>query len=143
MSCWCGKDTGIRSGTKYTKYIRDCPKEDVKLNLINEIISKYSAKNGIWDDIKGNLGSKFSASFQHNDQYQQLTNELNDLQKQVDEKEKIYLGKLTKLLILSQIHCEIKSEINEKFEEYGIDKLMKNYSEQNPDVKNSVSFNQD
>lgn len=42
------------------------------------------------------------------------------LDTEIEALEKEYLAKLTKLLIMAQVHCEIKTEINYVFDELGV-----------------------
>ena len=46
--------------------------------------------------------------------------ELEEKNKIVDELEKKYLSKVAELLLLSQVHCEIKTEINAEFDKLGV-----------------------
>ena len=46
--------------------------------------------------------------------------ELEEKNKIVDELEKKYLSKVAELLLLSQVHCEIKTEINAEFDQLGV-----------------------
>lgn len=49
-----------------------------------------------------------------------LIKEMENRDKDIDELERQYLAKIAKLLVMAQVHCEIKSEINNKFEKLGI-----------------------
>jgi hypothetical protein len=58
---------------------------------------------------------------------QQYQRKLNDLRRQceekdkeIDELERKYLAKIVDLLILTQVHCEIKTDINKTFDDLGI-----------------------
>ena len=46
--------------------------------------------------------------------------ELEEKSKIVDELEKKDLSKVAELLLLSQVHCEIKTEINAEFDKLGV-----------------------
>ena len=46
--------------------------------------------------------------------------ELEEKNKIVDKIEKKYLSKVAELLLLSQVHCEIKTEINAEFDKLGV-----------------------
>lgn len=39
---------------------------------------------------------------------------------EIDELERRYLAKIAELLVLSQVHCEIKTEINAEFDQLGV-----------------------
>lgn len=49
-----------------------------------------------------------------------LIKEMENRDKDIDELERQYLAKIAKLLVMAQVHCEIKSDINNKFEKLGI-----------------------
>lgn len=49
-----------------------------------------------------------------------LSIELEEKNNIVDDLEKKYLAKVAELLVLSQVHCEIKTEINAEFDKLGV-----------------------
>ncbi len=49
-----------------------------------------------------------------------LTYQLESKTKDIDELERQYLAKIAELLVLSQTHCEIKTEINAEFDKLGV-----------------------
>ena len=49
-----------------------------------------------------------------------LKEQSKQLDGQLDLLEKEYLAKITKLLLMAQVHCEIKTEINYLFDELGM-----------------------
>ena len=42
------------------------------------------------------------------------------MDKEIEELEKAYLKKIARLLVMTQIHCEIKTDIYNKFDAMGI-----------------------
>lgn len=54
------------------------------------------------------------------DKIRALNREIENRTKSIDELERQYLAKIAKLLVMAQVHCEIKTEINNKFEKLGI-----------------------
>ena len=52
----------------------------------------------------------------------QLKKSLESKNKELDEIERIYLAKLTKLYLMIQTHCDMKEEMKRLFEEYGVEK---------------------
>ena len=49
-----------------------------------------------------------------------LTLQSEQQDKEIDELERRYLAKIAELLVLSQVHCEIKTEINAEFDQLGV-----------------------
>ncbi len=49
-----------------------------------------------------------------------LLSEIETQKKEIEKKEKEYLAKIAKLLVMTQVHCEIKTEINQKFDDMGV-----------------------
>ena len=50
----------------------------------------------------------------------QLKKEIGNQDEEIKKLELVYLKKIDKLFIMSQIHCEIKKSIYEEFEKLGI-----------------------
>jgi hypothetical protein len=51
---------------------------------------------------------------------EKLKAESMELDKDIQNLEKEYLCKITKLLLMAQVHCEIKTDINYIFDEVGV-----------------------
>ena len=49
-----------------------------------------------------------------------LLSDIEIKKKEIEKKEKEYLAKIAKLLVMTQVHCEIKTEINQKFDDMGV-----------------------
>ena len=49
-----------------------------------------------------------------------LTLQSEKQDKEIDELERRYLAKIAELLVLSHVHCEIKTEINAEFDQLGV-----------------------
>ena len=49
-----------------------------------------------------------------------LLSDIEIQKKEIEKKEKEYLAKIAKLLVMTQVHCEIKTEINQKFDDMGV-----------------------
>ena len=49
-----------------------------------------------------------------------LLSDIETQKKEIEKKEKEYLAKIAKLLVMTQVHCEIKTEINQKFDDMGV-----------------------
>lgn len=54
------------------------------------------------------------------DKIKELENKKEEKNKEIDRLEKEYLEKIAKLLIMTQIHCEIKNDIYTQFDKMGI-----------------------
>ena len=68
-------------------------------------------------------------------QVKELKKKIDEKNKTIDSLEKEYLSKIAKLLVMTQIHCEIKTEIYDDFRKCGVGK---NFNEIDPDQQ---SFN--
>ena len=55
-----------------------------------------------------------------NKQYNLLKNEKNEKEKKIRDLENQYREKIEELLIMIQIHCEIKTDMHKKMEEAGV-----------------------
>jgi hypothetical protein len=67
---------------------------------------------------ESNNKSKINTKTQ--DKIKQLENERDEKDKEIDRLEKEYLEKIARLLVMTQIHCEIKTDIYNKFDKMGI-----------------------
>ena len=83
----------------------------VSLNNVIYILQKYLA----------NFNQLIPAEHQ---QYQrrilELQRQCEEKDKEIEELERKYLAKIVDLLILTQVHCEIKTDINATFDNLGI-----------------------
>ena len=52
-------------------------------------------------------------------EYNKLKNEKNEKEKEIQRLEKEYLKKISELLIMIQVHCEIKDEMYKNFKKSG------------------------
>lgn len=55
---------------------------------------------------------------------QKLKEESQYLTNEIEIQEKEYLARIAKLLIMAQVHCEVKSEINYIFDELGVSHVL-------------------
>ena len=62
----------------------------------------------------------------------------DEMDKEIEELEKAYLKKIARLLVMTQIHCEIKTDIYNKFDKMGITSHVEEVRE-----KKEQSFSQD
>ena len=69
-------------------------------------------------------------------QIKNLEEKKEKLDKQIDDLEKDYLKKIAKLLVMTQVHCEIKTEIYNEFNKLGVTAIAKEV-----DANNDQSFN--
>ena len=58
-------------------------------------------------------------------QISNLERKKENLDKEIDDLEKDYLKKIAKLLVMTQVHCEVKTEIYNEFNKLGITEIDK------------------
>ena len=93
-------------------------------------ISHANLDNGKKKKKKSLNESKFIS------QIKNLEEKKEKLDKQIDDLEKDYLKKIAKLLVMTQVHCEIKTEIYNEFNKLGVTAIAKEV-----DANNDQSFN--
>ena len=76
---------------------------------LNEFHMKYNKSTGHWD-CEGNKLKEVSEE-ERERLVRKLKERLANKNKEVDEVERIYLAKLTKLYLMIQTHCDIKEEM--------------------------------
>ena len=91
---------------------------DLELNKINTFKSKFNKENGMW---KNNFGKEIPImSTKYDSEISELKQKLFDKEMECEELEKLYLAKTVRLLYMAQTHCQLKSENDKLFEQYGI-----------------------
>jgi len=79
--------------------------------------SQYN-EEGSMNESHFKSNSKTNAKTQ--DKIKELEKEKNEKDKEIDRLEKVYLEKIARLLVMTQIHCEIKTDIYNNFDKMGI-----------------------
>ena len=91
---------------------------DLELNKINTLKSKFNKVNGMWIN---NFGKEMPImSTKYDSEISELRQKLFDKEMECEELEKLYLAKTVRLLYMAQTHCQLKSENDKLFEQYGI-----------------------
>ena len=93
--------------------------EDLNIDLeLNKFKSKFNQENGMW---KNNFGKEIPImSTKYDSEISELKQKLFDKEMECEELEKLYLAKTVRLLYMAQTHCQLKSENDKLFEQYGI-----------------------
>ena len=65
-----------------------------------------------------------------------LNNEIKKMNEEIETLEKDYISKITRLLIMTQIHCEIKTEIYDDFNKCGVGKNLNEINANNQSFNN-------
>ena len=71
-----------------------------------------------------------------NSKIQKMENDKEQLDKEINELEKDYLKKMAELMVMTQVHCELKEEIYNEFNKLGVTTNAKEV-----DVNEVQSFN--
>ena len=91
---------------------------DLELNKINTFKSKFNKENGMW---KNNFGKEIPIMYtKYDSEISELKQKLFEKEMECEELEKLYLAKTVRLLYMAQTHCQLKSENDKLFEQYGI-----------------------
>ena len=64
------------------------------------------------------------------DKIKELENEKIEKDNEIEQLEKEYLEKIAKLLVMTQVHCEIKTDIYNQFGKLGITSHVENVDDQ-------------
>ena len=118
--------------------------EDVVVNL-NDCHMTFRAKTGQWTSKINiylyNIYILFNiANFKElpnadvekaKDEFESLENTSKDKDKEIESLEKTYLQKIARLLVMTQVHCEIKTDINTEFDKLGLSKNVEEVPEKN------------
>ena len=93
--------------------------EDLNIDLeLNKFKSKFNQENGMW---KNNFGKEIPImSTKYDSEISELKQKLFEKEMECEELEKLYLAKTVRLLYMAQTHCQLKSENDKLFEQYGI-----------------------
>ena len=139
MAC-CGPSISNIDSEKLLKELRN-NREIIPLKL-NEASYGFHPKSSKWKSneyiiiiyiiIIGNLGKSSILNMEDNDEeidaddskdqekYNELKKESSDKDEKIKVLEKKYLESISKLLIMIQVHCEIKTDMYKKFAESGL-----------------------
>ena len=92
--------------------------------------------------IKKSVNKKQNKSQSQIEELKQTIKEKNE---RIDSLEKEYLSKIARLLVMTQIHCEIKTEIYDDFHKCGVGKNVNEIDPEqsfnNDDKVNSQAYN--
>ena len=138
MAC-CGPSISNIDSEKLLKELRN-NREIIPLKL-NEASYGFHPKSSKWKSneyiiiiyiiIIGNLGKSSILNMEDNDEeidaddskdqekYNELKKESSDKDEKIKVLEKKYLESISKLLIMIQVHCEIKTDMYQKFSDVG------------------------
>ena len=93
--------------------------DDLNIDLeLNQFKSKYNQENGMWINHFGKEIPIMSAKY--DSEISALKQKLFEKEMECEELEKLYLAKTVRLLYMAQTHCQLKSENDKLFEQYGI-----------------------
>jgi hypothetical protein len=118
---FCRTNSNSFSNTKWknVERLQQFKYREIKLK-INEFHLKYNKLNGNWE-CGGDKLREVSEE-EREKMIKKLKKSLESKNKELDEIERIYLAKLTKLYLMIQTHCDMKEEMKRLFEEYGVEK---------------------
>lgn len=118
---FCRTNSNSFSNTKWknVEKLQQFKYREIKLK-INEFHLKYNKLNGNWE-CEGDKLREVSEE-EREKMIKKLKKSLESKNKELDEIERIYLAKLTKLYLMIQTHCDMKEEMKRLFEEYGVEK---------------------
>lgn len=121
---FCRTNSNSFSNTKWknVEKLQQVKYREIKLK-INEFHLKYNKLNGNWE-CEGDKLREVSEE-EREEMIKKLKKSLESKNKELDEIERIYLAKLTKLYLMIQTHCDMKEEMKRLFEEYGVEKRSK------------------
>ena len=111
---------------KIFKRLRSIKNLDIKMKLKSDVKNKnfLCEFKQIQEKWKGNVDSVYnSANYENekeNEEIQNKKNEIANMELEIEELEKEYLAKTVRLLYMVQTHCQVKTENEYAFEEYGI-----------------------
>lgn len=118
---FCRTNSNSFSNTKWknVERLQQVKYREIKLK-INEFHLRYNKLNGNWE-CEGDKLREVSEE-EREEIIRKLKKSLESKNKELDEIERIYLAKLTKLYLMIQTHCDMKEEMKRLFEEYGVEK---------------------
>ena len=103
---------------------------DIKMKLKSEIKGEKTNKNfeckfdGKEVKWNGNINELYSSTNyvneEDNEKIRIKKQKINDMELELENLEKEYLAKTVRLLYMAQTHCQIKTENEKLFEQYGI-----------------------
>ena len=111
---------------KIFKRLRSIKNLDIKMKLKSDVRNKnflceFKQRDEKW---KGNVDLVYNSSNyeneKENEEIQNKKNEIVNIESEIEELEKEYLAKTVRLLYMVQTHCQIKTENENLFEQYGI-----------------------
>ena len=80
-------------------------------------ISQYNEERSMEQNT---INTNTNTNTKAQNQIRKLEKEKEEKEEEINKLEKEYLEKIAKLLIMTQIHCEIKTDIYNKFDAMGI-----------------------
>lgn len=143
MSC-CGPKIEATDGKRLLRNLRSLENMNINLNLNPIYNLDFLCDKGKWD-LNFKLEESFFDENENKNELEKkkLYEEIKIIDNEIELLEKKYLSKVTKLLLLTQIHCKIKSEILDEFKKFsGIerDKILEEgvINNHNYEVKNEI-----
>jgi hypothetical protein len=117
MAC-CGPSIQkAQNPEELLKKIRNFDNMEIKCELNNNKMT-FKPNDGRWKTNFGLLPNPLI--FEKKQEIYALEKTLEDKDKEIDNLEKTYLAKIAKLLVMTQVHCEIKTFIHEEFDRLGV-----------------------
>ena len=116
MAC-CGPSISNIDSEKLLKELRN-NREIIPLKL-NEASYGFHPKSSILN-MEDNDEEIDADDSKDQEKYNELKKESNDKDEKIKVLEKKYLESISKLLIMIQVHCEIKTDMYKKFAESGL-----------------------
>ena len=117
MAC-CGPSIlKAQNPEQLLKKIRNFDNMEIKCDL-NDNKMTFKPNDGRWKTNFGLLPNPLI--IEKKKEILALQNTLDEKDKEIDDSEKTYLAKIAKLLVMTQVHCEIKSFIHDEFDRLGV-----------------------
>ena len=126
---WCAPEQKYFD-KRLLEQLRSIRNLDIKMKLKSEIKGEKTNKNfeckfdGKEVKWNGNINELYSSTNyvneEDNEKIRIKKQKINDMELELENLEKEYLAKTVRLLYMAQTHCQIKTENEKLFEQYGI-----------------------
>ena len=116
MIACCGTSVSKNEGQASLERLRKNNGHDINLKL-NEFNMQYDSKNGMWKSNLHHFEIDDPNEPEMKEKYNIIQKENEDLDTELINLEKEYQSKLAELLIATKVHCQVKSELQDLFDE--------------------------
>mmetsp|Transcript_8793 Transcript_8793/g.9148 ORF Transcript_8793/g.9148 Transcript_8793/m.9148 type:complete len:136 (+) Transcript_8793:3-410(+) len=118
MFC-CGGGTKIESQAKSMEEIKNTKSLGLKIN-INDYSLSFDPLNAEWNTNFSNNLVESNKEKEAMQRIKKLADEEEAQRKQIEEVEKLFQSKVSEILIVTKVHCQTKTDIQELFDEIGV-----------------------